>query len=102
MEIIQSDLISEVMVTDVKNEGSKAEFSAELLEIFLSVKLPVIAFGGISGIEVAKNILEKKDVVAVAIGNSLAYREHSIQKIKEGIGVESLRQAIYHQDILCI
>jgi len=102
MEIIESELISEVLVTDVKNEGSKGEFNAALLENFLSLKLPVIAFGGITEIEMAKKILEKKGVVAVAIGNSLAYREHSIQKIKEGIGVESLRQATYQQDILCI
>lgn len=102
MEILKSELISEVLVTDIKNEGGKCEFNTALLENFLSLKIPVIAFGGITQIEVAKKILEMQGVVAVAIGNSLVYREHSIQKIKEGIGVESLRQATFQQDILSI
>ena len=102
MEIIKSELISEVLVTDVKNEGSKGEFNSKLLENFLSLKVPVIAFGGITEIGMAKQILEKKGVVAVAIGNSLAYREHCLQKIREGIGGDSLRQATYQQDILSI
>lgn len=102
IDILKSDLISEVLVTDIKNEGSKGEFNAELLEKFLSLKIPVIAFGGIIQIEVAKKILEKQGVVAVAIGNSLAYREHAIQKIKEGIGVEILRQATFQDNILSI
>ena len=102
IDILKSDLISEVLVTDIKNEGSKGEFNTKLLEKFLSLKIPVIAFGGIIQIEVAKKILEKQGVVAVAIGNSLAYREHSIQKIKEEIGVEILRQATFQQNILSI
>jgi hypothetical protein len=40
-------------------------------------------------------LLSLEKVAAVAVGNSLNYKEHSIQKLKENLTVTSLRQSNY-------
>ena len=42
-----------------------------------------------------KYVFSKNEVAAIAIGNSLNYKEHSIQKIKESLQIGCLRERIF-------
>ena len=63
------------MIVDVENEGSLNSFSTDLLLPFKNHKLQVICFGGITSHLQIKQLFSNINVSAVAIGNSLSYRE---------------------------
>jgi cyclase len=54
----------------------------------------IIAFGGISESSQIRDLLSQKEIVAVAIGNSLNYRESSINSLKRELADCPLRIAI--------
>lgn len=81
IKILQNKFISEVMIIDKNHEGTAETFDKTLIEKF-PVKIPVIAFGGLSIKKDLKKVFENSNVVSAVIGNSLNYTEHSIQKIK--------------------
>ncbi len=77
------------------HEGQKNAFDENLLKYFSTVDIPLIAFGGISELEQMHNILSTPNISAVAIGNSLNYREHSVQFIKENMESMLIRKPNY-------
>ena len=88
-------LISEIMLIDYKNEGYEKKFNSNLLSFFPIKNLPLICFGGISDSRQILEILKRKNVQAIAIGNSLNYKENSIQNIKGNISKYSFRKPFY-------
>lgn len=92
--LIEAGALSELLVADWQHEGEAGGFDPMLLTAG-QLGVPLITFGGISEPAVAKSLLAKKEVAAVAVGNFLAYREHAIQKMREAIGDGDLRQPIY-------
>ena len=76
------DFISEILIIDYKNEGFENKFDIKILDKFPKLKIPKIVFGGVYGDKKIKKILNKKNVQAVAVGNSLNYKEHCVKKIK--------------------
>ncbi len=93
--LIMGGAISEVMLTDCENEGTPRGFNTDLIDSFPDQAVPLIVFGGISDAVQVKNLLDRQNVVAAAIGNFLSYREHAIQKYKELLTSTMLRSAIY-------
>ena len=80
---IKKKLFSEILLIDKENDGSVDEnFNINLLKK-CKFDLPIIYFGGLSSLKKITKVIQNKKVVAVAIGNSLNYSEHSIQKIKQ-------------------
>lgn len=75
--------ISELMVTDWQNEGSRARFDERLIEITRYIDKPLLCFGGISETIQIQRLLAHAQVVAVGIGNFLSYREHEVQSLKQ-------------------
>ena len=73
--IKHSSSFSELMIVDVQNEGTLNSFSRDLFLPFEGQKLQVICFGGITSHSQIKELFSKENVSAVAIGNSLSYRE---------------------------
>lgn len=73
--IENSSSFSEIMIVDVENEGSLNSFSTDLLLPFKNHKLQVICFGGITSHLQIKQLFSNINVSAIAIGNSLSYRE---------------------------
>ena len=75
-------LFSEILLIDYKNQGTNRGFNYRILNEF-NFNFPLILYGGVNN---KKNIFQiiKKDkrVSALAFGNSLNYKEHSIQNIK--------------------
>jgi cyclase len=66
---------SELMIVDVMNEGKPNSFTEEMLSAFDHQKMQLICFGGISTKSQVSRLFTYENVSAVAIGNSLSYRE---------------------------
>ena len=66
---------SELMLVDVKNEGSLDSFCKELISPFLNKNIQLICFGGITTQKQINSLYEQDEISAVAIGNSLNYLE---------------------------
>jgi cyclase len=95
LDLIQSGLISEVLISDWEHEGMPSGFEQKLVEKFPLKDVSIIAFGGISKPEQMRALLEYSEVVSVAVGNFLSYREHAIQRYKEALTSMPLRLATY-------
>ena len=90
-----SHAVSEVLIIDWVHEGTKEAFDSRLISEFPLNDIPLLAFGGVSECQQMHLLLSLEKVAAVAVGNSLNYKEHSIQKLKENLTVTSLRQSNY-------
>jgi imidazole glycerol-phosphate synthase subunit HisF len=53
----------------------------------------LIAFGGLDEPAMIERVLRSESVSAVAIGNSLSYGEHRVQRVKRDVDSPSLRPA---------
>lgn len=95
LNLIQSGIVSEIMISDCEHEGMVGGFDLKLIEEFPLKEKSIIAFGGISQPDQIKNILQYPAVAAVAIGNFLSYREHAIQNYKTFLAGTHLRNAYY-------
>lgn len=93
--LIQSGVISEVLISDWQHEGMPGGFDQKLVEKFTLKDVPIIAFGGISEHAQMRTLLQSSGVTAVAVGNFLSYREHAIQNFKEVLTGMPLRLATY-------
>jgi cyclase len=97
-ELLRTGVCSEVIVTDWQNEGVTNGFDQKLIDEFTFKNMPMIAFGGISESQQMRSMLGRQEVVAVAVGNFLNYREHSIQNFKASLTGVALR-APYYQSV---
>jgi imidazole glycerol-phosphate synthase subunit HisF len=88
-------VVSEILLVDWMNEGVPNSFDVTFVEKFPSVDLPLIVFGGISEHQQMIDLLRRSNISAVAIGNFLNYREHTIQKFKEALVNMPVRSPIY-------
>ena len=93
--LIQSGVISEVLIADWQHEGSSGGFEQKLVEEFPLKDVSIIAFGGLSEHEQMRALLQSSRVVAIALGNFLSYREHAIQNYKKALTGMPLRLATY-------
>jgi imidazole glycerol-phosphate synthase subunit HisF len=100
LSLIQSGVISEVLITDWQHEGIPAGFDQRLVEAFPLKGVPLIAFGGLSKAEQMRTLLGTSNVAAVAAGNFLSYREHAIQEYKAALTSMPLRLATYQSTFL--
>jgi cyclase len=92
--LCQGDDISEILLTDVVNEGSTQAFNAELVGLASRLEVPLIVFGGITHDKQCADLLSRSEVVAVAVGNSLNYKEHAVQTLKDKLNFP-LRPSVY-------
>jgi len=75
-------VLSEALLVDWKSEGRVDGFTNTLVEKFPFKNTPLIAFGGLSDPAQARELLERSNVTAVAVGNFFNYREHAAQNYK--------------------
>jgi imidazole glycerol-phosphate synthase subunit HisF len=95
LQLLGSGLVSEALVIDHVHEGTHASFDQRLVSCFPVPALPLIAFGGISTTDQMIALLGSKAVSAVAVGNFLSYREHAVQRFKEGLTQMPVRPATF-------
>lgn len=91
LKMLPYNWISEVMVTDWINEGSKNSFDDRLLDVSDYINKPLLCFGGISEAEQMEKLLAHSRVMAVGVGNFLNYREHAVQLLKAQLKNTNLR-----------
>ena len=82
--IINKKLISEILIIDYINEGYPDNFNEKLNKYFPIKNFPIISFGGISTNKKINKIIKFKSVTAIAVGNSLNYKENALKNIKNG------------------
>jgi len=100
LSLVETGAVSEILLVDWRHEGHKGGFEPNLVKIFPLANVPLIVFGGISDSRQMVELLQMKNVAAVAVGNFLSYREHAIQKLKEVLAAMPLRSPVYESKYL--
>ena len=98
IKAIKENLISEILISDFKNQGTMKGFNHEILKKF-NFKKNLILHCGIYEKENFKKIFSDKRVVACVIGNNLNYGEHKIQEFKSKLSSKYFREAHYSSRI---
>ena len=80
-DFFENKVISECLIIDVKNEGSINKFNINILNK-LNLNVPLILFGGLGEKKKILNCFKFKNVNAIAIGNSLNYKENYLDLLK--------------------
>lgn len=93
---IEDGLVSEVIITDYRSEGTNTAFDLRLLDLFPVQKTNLIAFGGIKDPDVARAVLNHPHVVAIGVGNYLSYREHAVQIFKRALDDFNVRAPLFN------
>lgn len=99
LSLLSNGIVSEALIIDFRNEGYRDAFDIELIRRFPCLGVPLIAFGGISEAQQVADVLAEPQVVAVGVGNFLAYREHAVQQLKRALGRDLLRPAFFAAEI---
>lgn len=100
VSLLKSGVISEAMVIDWQAEGCRGGFNMDLIDGFPVLEVPLIAFGGLSEVSQLGEALARPAVVAVGIGNFLAYREHAVQHYKLQLAERPLRSAFFENTLV--
>ena len=95
IKLINTNFVSEILISDVLNDGIKNSFNFKLLKKFNKINVPLILFGGISETYQVKKASKFKNVSAVAIGNFLSYKEHAYQKILSNLPKNKFRKPYF-------
>jgi imidazole glycerol-phosphate synthase subunit HisF len=95
LEGLPLEHISELMLTDFINEGIRDSFDSKIARLFPIQDKPLILFGGISELQQYRELLAPSNIVALCVGNFLNYKEHAIQKIRQGLVDSPIRSAHY-------
>lgn len=93
---ILKNIISEIMVTDVINEGYYDKFNLDIIKAFKTINIPIIFFGGINSKKKIKKILNEKQASAIAVGNFLNFKEHSYQQLAKK-KISKFRKSYYEK-----
>ena len=94
-ELMKKKLASEILLIDYLNEGYIDKFNLNILKLTENFNYPTICMGGISSHKLIKKILLFKKIRAVALENSLNYKEISIQNLKEKCQNYGLRGPVF-------
>jgi imidazole glycerol-phosphate synthase subunit HisF len=81
-DFFEKKIMSECLITDVKNEGSTDNFNVEILEK-INFKMQLIVFGGVGSEDKIKKCFKFSKVSAAAIGNCLNYKENCIDSFRK-------------------
>ena len=98
LDLINSDIFSEVYISDVSNDGGIGTFQEDILKYLKNINKPIILFGGITKLSLIDSLLNNKKVSAIAIGNSLNYSENRIQFIKSSVKNIFVRKPYYSKE----
>lgn len=91
-------VVSEALLVDWRHEGIAGGFDVRLVDDSGLPGVPLIAFGGLSEAAQHRALLQRPAVVATAVGNFLAYREHAVQALKAALAGLPMRGPEYAAD----
>ena len=99
LSLFKDRVVSEALIVDWAHEGFPQGFDLNLVTKFPLQDVPLITFGGLSHANQLRELLSSSQVVAVAVGNFLSYREHALQHYREQLIDQPIRPA-YFEDVL--
>tara|TARA_B110001454_G_C12676211_1_gene415972 strand:+ start:634 stop:1389 length:756 start_codon:yes stop_codon:yes gene_type:complete len=82
IKLISKNFISELLITDVENEGTLNKFNFNILDQIKIKNANLILFGGLCDVNKILKVLKKRNINAVCIGNGLNYKENNINFFK--------------------
>lgn len=89
-DLINNPFISELLVTDLVNEGSIFNnFNKEIIKNSIFENLDIICNGGINNSEICNNLLIDNNVKAIMIGNKLNHSELSYLSTKNQLSTRA-------------
>lgn len=92
LKLIKDEKISELIIIDKEGEGSENGFNQEFIEKIKNfTNLPLLVFGGIVKEKQIAKLLSIPEVSGVLVGNSLNYKEHSINRLKKNLSSQQIR-----------
>lgn len=97
LEQVPFEHISELMLTDFLNEGTRNTFDIQIARLFPIKNKSLILFGGISEFRQFKELFAIDNVSAVGVGNFLNYKEHAVQAIKQELAGAPIRVGQYEE-----
>ena len=95
LRLLEDGVVSEALLIDWQNEGGIAAFDERLIDEFPRDGVPLIAFGGITEPAQIARLVASPRIIAVAVGNSLNYREHAMQSLRQALDSATVRPAEY-------
>lgn len=95
LDLIADRVVSEIMLTDWRNDGGVTDLDPCQLADLPWPETPLILFGGFIDASRSRRFLDCPSVAAVAVGNRLSYGEHAYQQYKRAIGGDWLRHPLY-------
>jgi imidazole glycerol-phosphate synthase subunit HisF len=95
VDLVNEGAVSELVVIDAQNEGHKEAFNFGVLDLFEDIDSPLIVFGGLSEPDQIAKAFSCPKIEAVAVGNSLSYREHAVQRLKSKLTDSHVRPPFY-------
>ena len=98
LDALAEGTLSEALVIDWRHEGTPGGFDTGLVDA-LPEGVKLILFGGLSEPDTISQVLRSPRVVAAALGNFLAYREHAVQALKAAAHGVPLRPPSFHQTL---
>ena len=99
INLIDSQSVSEVLISDWKNEGSLDKFDLNMLKK-INFKFPkIIAFGGLGSPTIGKKVIKLDNVVGLAIGNPFSYEEHALQDYRKQLKSKYLRDSYFRDEL---
>jgi cyclase len=97
LHFLNSEYISEILLTDWENEGRANGFSENLIDNFPATDSRLILFGGLNRGRKIRKIIQNPRVAAVAVGTFLNYEEHALQKYKRDLVGLSIRDPVFNK-----
>ena len=77
------NIVSEIIITDVTNEGYYNRFDQGIFELAKKIPIPLIFFGGLNSKSKIHEIIKNNKTAAIGIGNFLNFKEHAFQIISK-------------------
>jgi cyclase len=93
IDLFAAGQVSEALLADWRHEGVPGGFDEALVGAFPLADVPLILFGGLGEPGQTSRLLAEPRVVAVAVGNMFAWREHAVQELKAALPGARLRPA---------
>ncbi len=82
IKLINKNFISELLISDVENEGTINKFNFKILDQIKNRFTNLLLFGGLCDINKILKAFKEQNVNAICIGNGLNYKENNINFFK--------------------
>ena len=93
LNVVKEGGVSETLIIDWQNEGTSKGFNNKMIGNLGAFPVPLVLFGGIRKVDQIRELLSLPNVAAIAIGNSLNYKESAVFEIKKHLQDLSIRNS---------